>query len=367
MTSMRRIFTLVGVSVGATLAGATMAVAPAVASVTPATQTGSAWTTAQAGSAWTQAQKGSAWTQAQKGSAWTQAQQGSAWTAPEEQSASALQASGHLLVDSGRNLTRVTALGTDAKTLVAGKAAQRKYGTYSTDGARIAFSDLAKSGGFGAQLWTMKADGTDRRQLTKLGDQANCANISRDGKSVAFQVLTGGVGAVWIVGVDGRNPHQVTKPGAYYGCPSLAPGGGSFVAARANVDERSGEPYGWEIYSVRADGKGEKRLTTTGGDKNSPVYSPNGSTIVYSYISAQGMQSGSEYDLWSIKAAGGAARQLTATKNVSEQAAVFSPAGTQLVYAHWATGTTAPTVWRSAADGSAPVATAASGYPTSWM
>jgi Tol biopolymer transport system component len=345
--SMRRIVTLIGTSVGAVLAVATIAAAPALADTVP-----------DAGSTWTQPQAGSTWTQPAAGSAWTDAQAQSANRA----------AAGHLLVDTGQDLTRVTSLGTDAKTLVTGKDAQRKYGSYAPDGSTIAYTDTAKGKGFGAQLWTMKVDGTGRRQITTLDNQATCPKFSPDGKTVAFQVVTGGTASIWTVSATGGNAHQVTPAdNGYYGaCVSWAPTGASFVVARGEVDERSGEPFNWDIYSVRADGKGLTQLTRTAGDKNSPAYSPDGGTIVFSNITEQGMQTGAQYDLWSIKADGSAARQLTNTKNVAEQAAVFSPNGGQIAYASWKSTEATPRVATAKADGTSVQQLATAGYPTSW-
>jgi Tol biopolymer transport system component len=276
---------------------------------------------------------------------------GSTWTvAPED----------NLLVDNGRDLNQLT--GTGTKTLIAGEAFQRKYGAYSPDGKKIVYSDLGRTG-FGAQIWTMNADGTGRKQVTALESEAFAPKFSPNGKTIAFQTSA----AIWLANADGSHTRQVTRPGGYYGVGvSWSPDGSKFVTTRAQVDERSGEPFNWQIVTVRADGSGETALTSASGDKNSPVWSPDGRTIIFSYITASGMQAGDQYDLYAMRADGTGLRRLTHTKNIGEQATVFSPNGTAIVYAAWATDQTTPQVTKAKADGSAAKALNATGYPTAW-
>lgn len=285
----------------------------------------------------------------------TAAQAGSTWTASPE---------GSLLVDSGRDMNQIAPTGT--RTLVAGEAFQRKYGSYSRDGRTIVYSDLGRTG-FGAQLWSMNADGRQRRQLTSLTSEAFGPKLSPNGTQIAFQTNVSGQAAIWLINADGTNAHQVTSRNYVYGAGiSWNPAGTEFVATRGLVDERSGEPYDWELVTVRADGSKETALTRTGGDKNSPAWSPDGSTIVFSHITADGMRAGQSYELYSMKANGTALRRLTRTASVGEQDAVFSPTGTAIVYASWAQSETMPRVVKAKTDGTGAKALNATGYPTSW-
>lgn len=276
-----------------------------------------------------------------------QAPSGSTWTANSD---------GRLLVDNGRDMDQLAAGST--KTLLAGEAFQRKYGSYSRDGRRIVYSDLGRTG-FGAQIWVMDADGSNRRQLTSLTSEAFGPELSPSGAAIAFQTQ----GAIWVMKADGSGARKVSRDGYYYGTGiSWAPDSTRFAVTRGLVDERSGEPYDIEVVVVRADGSGETVLTHSGGDKNSPAWSPDGSRIVFSLAVGD-----DTYDLWTMKADGTGVRQLTRTKGVGEQDTVWSPTGTAIAYAAWAQQTeTAPRVMKAKADGTAAKALGAVGYPTSW-
>lgn len=281
---------------------------------------------------------------------------GSTWTAFPE---------GRLLVDNGRDLSQVA--GGRLRTLVAGSTFQRKYGSFAKNGTTIVYSDVGRRG-FGAQLWVMDARGGGRRQITALSAEAFGAKFSPDGSKIAFQTAAGGTSAIWLVDADGAHPHQISKPGSRYYGPGLswAPNSQLLVATRAQLDPNSGEPYDWQLVTIRADGTKETALTSAGGDKNSPVWSPSGRTIVFSYITPAGMQAGTQYDLYSMNANGTGLRRLTNTPNVGEQDAVFSPSSDALAYASWRSEETTPTVMKAKADGTVTQAVNAIGYPTGW-
>ena len=281
---------------------------------------------------------------------------GSAWTVAPE---------GSLLVDNGRDLSQVS--GGQTRTLVAGSTFQRKYGSFAKNGNKIVYSDLGQRG-FGAQLWVINANGTGRKQITALTAEAFGAKFSPDGTKIAFQTAVSGEAAIWLVNADGTRARQISKPGAYYG-PGLSwsPDSSTLVVTRAQLDERSGEPFNWQLVTVRADGTKETALTSASGDKNSPVWSPDGRTIVFSYITVAGMRAGNSYDLWAMNADGKGLRQLTNTPNVGEQDAVFAPNGTAIAYASWPSDATTPQVMKAKADGTAAKAINAAGYPTSWI
>ncbi|MFB9316441.1 TolB family protein [Cryptosporangium minutisporangium] len=272
---------------------------------------------------------------------------GSAWTANSD---------GRLLVDNGRDMDQIASGST--KTLLAGEVFQRKYGAYSKDGRKIVYSDQGRTG-FGAQVWIMDANGSNRRQLTSLESEAFGPELSPNGRRIAYQTQ----GAIWVMNADGTGARKVSRDGFYYGTGiSWAPDSNRFAVTRGQVDERSGEPYNHEVVVVRVDGTRETALTRNGGDKNSPAWSPDGTTIVFSHATAA-----DTYDLWTMKADGSGARQITRTKGVGEQDTVWAPTGTAIAYAAWAQATESePRVMKAKSDGTAAKSLNAVGYPTSW-
>jgi Tol biopolymer transport system component len=272
---------------------------------------------------------------------------GSTWTANSD---------GRLLVDNGPDMNQVSAGST--KTLLSGEAFQRKYGAYSKDGRKIVYSDQGTKG-FGAQIWIMSADGSHRSQLTALETEAFGPELSPNGAKIAFQTQ----GAIWVMNANGTGARKVSQDNFYYGTGiSWAPDSTRFAVTRGTIDERSGEPFDLEVVTVRADGSRETALTRTGGDKNSPAWSPDGTTIVFSYAIA-----GGNYDLWTMKADGTRSRQLTRTPTIGEQDTVWAPTGAAIAYAAWAQQTESePRVVKAKADGTSQKSLNAFGYPTSW-
>jgi Tol biopolymer transport system component len=79
------------------------------------------------------------------------------------------------------------------------------------------------------------------------------------------------------------------------------------------------------IWVMRADGRGQRRLTTRAGD-GEPTWSPDGRRIAFR------RDQGGSFDLWVVPAAGGSARRLFGGRSTSELAPDWSPAGGQIAF-----------------------------------
>ncbi|NOT28196.1 MAG: hypothetical protein HOP16_19120 [Acidobacteria bacterium] len=86
--------------------------------------------------------------------------------------------------------------------------------------------------------------------------------------------------------------------------------------------------YFAEIYIMRADGSGQRRLTTAVGYDGGPFFSPDGSRIVWRRFDAQGLIA----DVWTMKADGSDARQVTHFGSMS-WAPYIHPSGEYLLFA----------------------------------
>jgi len=84
---------------------------------------------------------------------------------------------------------------------------------------------------------------------------------------------------------------------------------------------------GGDIYSVRADGSGQRTLTSGSELDERPVFSPNGRIVVFERRSAPG----APRDLYTVRAGGGAVHALTSTP-ADEHEASFSPEGGTIVF-----------------------------------
>jgi dipeptidyl aminopeptidase/acylaminoacyl peptidase len=98
--------------------------------------------------------------------------------------------------------------------------------------------------------------------------------------------------------------------------PSFSPDGRAIVYSR-----------GGDIFTVRADGSGLRRLTSGTVVDSAPSVSPNGRVVVFERRSAAGAPA----DLYTVGANGGSPRALTSTPD-DEHEASFSPDGRAIVF-----------------------------------
>lgn len=79
------------------------------------------------------------------------------------------------------------------------------------------------------------------------------------------------------------------------------------------------------IWVMRADGRGQRRLTNRAGD-GEPTWSPDGRRIAFR------RDQGGSFDLWVVPAAGGSARRLFGGRVTSELTPDWSPDGRQIAF-----------------------------------
>jgi Tol biopolymer transport system component len=145
--------------------------------------------------------------------------------------------------------------------------------SWSPDGKRLAFVSTRGSGRFG--IWTMAANGTDPRRLTRDGA---IPVWSPDGQTIAF-VRSGKTDEIWLMDVDGTNQRQLTVPPqmnevyARDSMPAWSPSGDELAFVRSYRGRT-------DIWITRADGSGARRLTKEAGAFTWPGWSPDGRRIV---------------------------------------------------------------------------------------
>lgn len=98
--------------------------------------------------------------------------------------------------------------------------------------------------------------------------------------------------------------------------PAFSPDGRAIAFVRAG-----------DVFSVRADGSGLRRLTSGSELDSAPLVAPNGKFVVYERRATEGAPA----DLYSVSMLGGAARQLTRDADDDHDAS-FSPDGKAVVY-----------------------------------
>ncbi|MDO8950729.1 MAG: GYF domain-containing protein [Actinomycetota bacterium] len=207
------------------------------------------------------------------------------------------------------------------KQLTADAAYQPSSPIWSPDGERVFYSRLeSASEGASRYIYSMKADGTDDRQVSPAFPGGSGSDedpsISPDGTTLAFvttrppeasatgwaivEMPVDGGALTYVTGAAEKGSSGIGGPWH----PTWSPEGRiAFTAEPVGAD--GGERD--QIYVMNADGSGKTQVTSENdGGCQDPVWSPDGTLIVFARSS-----SGQGLSIWAIDAAGGNDRALT--------------------------------------------------------
>ncbi|MFN2578165.1 MAG: DPP IV N-terminal domain-containing protein [Pyrinomonadaceae bacterium] len=132
----------------------------------------------------------------------------------------------------------------------------------------------SSAGGSGADIWIMKADGSNARQLTVGARASRGLAVTRNGRHIIFSSDRAGQFNLWRVDRDAGNLRQLTAgDGEFY--PQCTPDG-QWIVYQSNeaIDPR--------LWKVPTEGGQPVQLTTTRATK--PAVSPDSQMIAYSYL-----------------------------------------------------------------------------------
>jgi TolB protein len=111
---------------------------------------------------------------------------------------------------------------------------------WSPDGDWIAFS---RDAGGDAELWMVRADGSDLVQLTDNADEDREASWSPDGTQIAFtREGPGATTNIMLLALGGGGELAVTRAGVFDGAPDWSPDGARIAFARGG-DQDDGLPF----------------------------------------------------------------------------------------------------------------------------
>lgn len=147
-------------------------------------------------------------------------------------------------------------------------------------------------------LWSMKPDGSDKKQLTNKRGYDGGAVFSRDGKKIVWRAnhpatpesmarydsllkenLTAPMKMeLWVSDADGKNARQITSNNCANFAPTFTPDGRQIVFS-SNMHKCDGRDF--ELYSINADGTGLEQITKLGGFTSFPEFSPDGKQLVF--------------------------------------------------------------------------------------
>ena len=246
-------------------------------------------------------------------------------------------------------LFSMTPRGTDIQPVAELPGAQDEVAV-SPDGTQLAFYTWRQRAF--ADLWTAGADGSDPLKLVELGTNAQPA-FTADGETIAYHgivPLPGDLHAehIYTVPADGSGPGGdplIDGPGDKHRWPTFSSDG--MLMAFTQYDPRpSVSNEDWNVYVADADGSDRGRVSDLEGDEYAPDFAPDGSRIVF--WSRARLRD--ESDIYSVRPDGTGLKRLTPRDGISEWAPDYSPNGKKIVYMRKAGKNT--DIFKMNADGS---------------
>jgi TolB protein len=198
------------------------------------------------------------------------------------------------------------------------------YPDWSPDGQTLLFTRISRGTQQNpvqrASLWTVRADGTELRELTAGLGYSLGGRWSPDGQSIVFETGEYPAFSIGVMRADGTGWHTVASASVTdaYSQPTWSPDGR--IAFQRTTAEWRG------IWTMSSDGSGLIRLT--GGDDSEPRWSPDGKQLVFSRQFLSG--TGSASVLVVANADGSGLRQLTG--GPYDRIPAWSPDGKVIIY-----------------------------------
>ncbi len=165
---------------------------------------------------------------------------------------------------------------------------------YSPDGKKIVFTSL-RSGDL--EIYTMNPDGSEVKQLTHELGYDGGPFFSYDGKQIIYRasrpitakdssdyltllekdMIRPSALEIWIMNADGSNKRQITKLGKANFAPYLHPDGQRLVFCT----NHKGSPREFDIYMINVDGTGLEQITFNPTFDGFPMWSHDGEKFVF--------------------------------------------------------------------------------------
>jgi len=175
-------------------------------------------------------------------------------------------------------------------------------GSYSPDGRLIVFSSmrsaydhpltdaekksLQENPSNFAEIYTMRADGSEQKRLTSVFGYDGGPFFTQDGKKIVWRRFDeqGLIADIWTMNVDGTDQKQITTFGSMSWAPYMHPSAQYFIFASNKLGFEN-----FELFIVDKDGAKEPvRVTYTDGFDGLPVPSPDGQTLAWTSNRAGG-------------------------------------------------------------------------------
>ena len=172
-------------------------------------------------------------------------------------------------------------------------------------------------------IWTMRADGSHLRRLTKDRQEDHCPSWSPDGRLIAFTRRYVHPADLFVMRADGSGVRRVLKLRGEEICPRWSPDGKRLVFVR--MDNTLPSPV-HAVYTVRVDGRGLRKLSTLNDAWEMTDWGRNGRILFTND------REGDE-ELWVMNADGSGMTPLT-KNGIADFFPAWSPDGRKIVFAH---------------------------------
>jgi TolB protein len=167
--------------------------------------------------------------------------------------------------------------------------------TVSPDGKQVVFTSTRDGD---IELYIMNVDGSDVRRVTRRVGYDGGAFFSPDGSVLVWRAMYPETAAdtadylrlleqrlvrpskleLWVARADGSEPRQVTRLGAANFAPYFHPDGRRIIFASNQPNPRS---RNFDLYLVNLDGTALERVTTSPEFDAFPMFSPDGKRLVF--------------------------------------------------------------------------------------
>jgi Tol biopolymer transport system component len=174
------------------------------------------------------------------------------------------------------NLTELRIVSADGSEMLVGGTSGVGFisdPAWSPDGARLAFVG-------GATIYTIRTDGTDRRQINYCSCYASSPAWSPDGSRIAYDRDNNrdGEHEIYVADADGTNETRLTTRPGFDGQPAFSSDG----ARIAYVSRRDGTSNNFdEVFTMNVDGSNPMRLTNNAAADYNPAWSPDASRLAF--------------------------------------------------------------------------------------
>lgn len=178
---------------------------------------------------------------------------------------------------------------------------------WSPQGKRLVFVKAAK--GSGSSLWIVGVDGGTARRVTH-GSTDLEPSWAPNGGTIGFLRVdtTTFQGGIWVVRPDGSGLHRILSRLKNIGEPVWSPDGSRLLVH----DSRT-------MYSVRPDGRDRRTIARLSADPRGaredpqPAWSPDGRWVVFCQLRNKGVEGS---DIWIVRADGTGLRRVTQSTGV---------------------------------------------------